>query len=89
MKKPPFIIAEIGINHNGDIEIAKETIKLAHKSGASAVKLQTFQPDSLCSFNSKYYDLFKKCFLDEDKILHLIDYARKIGANLFSSVLEK
>ena len=35
-----FIIAEIGINHNGDIEIAKELINVAKKAGCDAVKFQ-------------------------------------------------
>ena len=35
-----FIIAEIGINHNGDIELAKELITSAKKCGADAVKFQ-------------------------------------------------
>jgi len=38
--KPVFVIAEIGINHNGDIEIAKKLIDVAVKSGANAVKFQ-------------------------------------------------
>lgn len=39
-KKPVFLIAEIGINHNGDINIAKELILTAHQSGFDAVKFQ-------------------------------------------------
>ena len=35
-----FVIAEIGINHNGDIDIAKQLIDVAHESGANAVKFQ-------------------------------------------------
>ena len=35
-----FIIAEIGINHNGDVGIAKELIKVAKESGCDAVKFQ-------------------------------------------------
>ena len=35
-----FIIAEIGINHNGDIDLAKELIDMAHTSGCDAVKFQ-------------------------------------------------
>ena len=35
-----YIVAEIGINHNGDIEIAKELIKVAKKAGCNAVKFQ-------------------------------------------------
>ena len=37
------IIAEIGINHNGSLDLAKESIMAAHKNGASGVKLQTFK----------------------------------------------
>ena len=37
-----YIIAEIGFNHGGDIELAEKMIKAAAKSGASAVKFQTF-----------------------------------------------
>ncbi len=39
-EKLPFIIAEIGINHNGDINIAKDLIKLAKDAGCDAVKFQ-------------------------------------------------
>ena len=38
--KKPFLIAEIGINHNGDIEIAKKLINLAKKTGFDSVKFQ-------------------------------------------------
>lgn len=39
---PPFIIAEAGINHNGDMKLAKEMVLLAKKAGVDAVKFQTF-----------------------------------------------
>ena len=39
-KSPVFIIAEIGINHNGSIEIAKDLIDVANQAGADAVKIQ-------------------------------------------------
>ena len=42
-----YIIAEIGVNHNGNISIAKKLIKIAKKSGADAVKFQTY--------DTKYY----------------------------------
>ena len=38
----PFIVAEVGFNHNGDVELAKKMIESAAKNGADAVKLQTF-----------------------------------------------
>ena len=39
--QPPFVIAEIGINHGGDIAVAKEMVRLAALSGAECVKHQT------------------------------------------------
>ncbi len=50
---PVFVVAEIGINHNGDVEIAKRLIDLAIAAGAQAIKLQTrtveivYSPDEL------------------------------------------
>ena len=40
-----WIIAEVGINHEGCIETCKKLIKVAAKAGANAVKLQTIDPD--------------------------------------------
>lgn len=42
-----FIIAEAGVNHNGDISLAKELVYAAKETGANAVKFQTFKADSL------------------------------------------
>ena len=39
----PFIIAEAGINHNGDIDMAFKMIRVAHTSGCNAIKFQTFK----------------------------------------------
>ena len=44
-----FLIAEIGVNHNGDIELAKDLILAAKESGADAVKFQTFKAEILAS----------------------------------------
>ncbi|WP_299900413.1 pseudaminic acid synthase [uncultured Aquimarina sp.] len=44
---PCFIIAELSANHNGDFEVAVETIKAAKRTGADAIKLQTYTPDTL------------------------------------------
>lgn len=45
--QPVFIIAEAGVNHNGDIKLAKQLIKVAAEAGADAVKFQTFTADTL------------------------------------------
>lgn len=49
----PYIIAEIGANHNGDIDLAKKMIKIAKECGVDAVKFQSWTPDSLIA-NEEY-----------------------------------
>jgi len=48
-----FIIAEAGVNHNGKVRFAKNLIKEAAKSGADAVKFQTFKAETLVTKNAK------------------------------------
>ena len=43
----PYIIAEIGANHNGDVNLAKKMIDVAVTCGCDAVKFQSWTPDSL------------------------------------------
>ena len=50
--KKVFIIAEIGVNHNGDLDLAKKMITAAKNAGADAVKFQTFSADKLASINT-------------------------------------
>lgn len=47
--RPCFVIAEIGVNHNGDLALAERSVRAAADSGANAVKFQTFQTDRLVS----------------------------------------
>jgi len=46
---PVFVIAEIGVNHNGDLAMARSLIDVAVESGADAVKFQTFQADRIAT----------------------------------------
>ena len=77
---PPFIIAEAGINHNGDLQKAIEMVKVAKKSGVTAIKFQTFKADEFISDPALTYtytsqnesitesqlDLFRRCELTEN-----------------------
>ena len=53
MKKPILIIAEAGVNHNGDILLAKQMIDVASEAGADLVKFQTFNADRLVTKQAK------------------------------------
>ena len=74
---PTFIIAEIGVNHNGKKNIAKKLISKAKKSGADAVKFQTFKADNLASPDSKSYSILKGFELDESDFSELSDFAKR------------
>ena len=52
-KKPCFIIAEAGVNHNGSIKLAKKLIDIAKEAGVDAVKFQTFHVEELVILKSK------------------------------------
>ncbi len=54
----PYILAEIGINHGGDIDVAVEMIKAASMAGADGVKFQTFKVEHLTQVKEQH-DLFK------------------------------
>jgi len=94
----PYIIAEIGVNHEGDLNLAKKLIDQAHAGGAHAVKFQTYKADKIASKNSPaYWDqskeptstqhaLFKKYDSfgpDEYKELHR--YCTQIGIHFAST----
>ena len=58
--KQPYIVAEIGINHEGNYQTAKKLIFEAKKAGADAVKFQTYKANLIASKNSPYYWDLKK-----------------------------
>ena len=51
--KRPYLIAEIGINHNGSVKLAKEMITIAKSTGFDAVKFQKRDPDICVTENQK------------------------------------
>jgi len=57
MKFNPYIVAEIGVNHEGDLNLAKDMIKSAALSGSNAVKFQMYKADKLASktFSKRYW----------------------------------
>jgi len=82
---PAYIIAEVGINHNGDLALAKEMISAAWESGADAVKIQTFITKEFLhpSHPSYQHDIDAEISHDEEQ--ELWDYAKTNNINLFST----
>lgn len=101
---PCFIVAELSANHNQDIDIAKETIKAAKESGADAIKLQTYTPDTITiDCDNEYfqikqgtvwdgntlYKLYKKAYTPWQWHKELKEYAENLGLIFFSTPFDK
>lgn len=95
------IIAEIGINHNGSVDICKSLILTAKAAGCQYVKIQKRTPE-LCIpehqknkirptpwGNISYLEYKQKIELDETEIVDIISYATNLGINFFASVWDK
>jgi sialic acid synthase SpsE/sugar phosphate isomerase/epimerase len=88
---PALVIAEIGNNHNGSLELAKRLVDLAHEAGADVAKFQMRDMDSLytnqgdaadCSedLGSQYIlDLLSRNQLSTEQMLEVFDYCRELG----------
>lgn len=73
----PYIIAEIGANHNGDMKIAKKLIDAASECGCDAVKFQSWNPKNLWvkgTLNSELQEMADSFFLKEDQHKMMKDY---------------
>lgn len=89
--KKIFIIAEAGVNHNGNVELAKKLINIASEAGADAVKFQTFRTENVVSKNAQkaeyqkettgstesQFDMIKKLELDVETHKELIAYCHE------------
>lgn len=99
LEHPPYIIAEMSANHNGNIENARKIIEQAKKAGADAVKMQTYTPDTITLKSDKpdfqigdglwagrtLYDLYEWAHTPWAWHEHLFEYATKLGITIFSS----
>jgi sialic acid synthase SpsE len=94
----PYIIAEVGVNHEGSLAKARELIELAREGGADAVKFQTYKAERLASRHSpaywdlnkepttSQYELFKKYDSFGEKEYELLaDHCQKVGIHFLST----
>lgn len=88
-KKSPFIIAEIGNNHEGSFNLAKKLIVEASKTGVNAVKFQTFQTeDFINSTDKKRFKRLKQFELTKKEFLKLAIFTKKKGLKFISTPLD-
>lgn len=82
-----FIIAELGINHGGKVELAEEMIRAAHRAGADAVKLQSFRATGLAHPReaADQVALFSSVELSPADHHHLKQVADELGIELLST----
>ncbi len=85
--RPVYILAEIGINHEGDINLAKEMISAAGECGTDGVKFQSFRARDLVdkAASPEYYELFKRVELSVKEHEELFAYAGKMGMDFLST----
>lgn len=83
---PVLIIAEIGINHEGDAELCARMIEEAVTAGADAVKLQTIDPDRNYEPGSESHQLFSSAMLSREATARMFSLTRDLGAEPFTTV---
>ena len=97
--KEPFFIAELSGNHNGSFQRAKELVRVAAESGANAIKLQTYSPQTMTldidSFSvsqdhplwggKRLYELYREAMTPWEWHAELFEQARNLGMLPFSS----
>ena len=97
---PVYIIAEVGANHNGDVNLAKKMIEKAKEAGVDCVKFQTYSTDNFCADKEKIfeyysqgkkvlereYDMFKRLEFDESEWKEIINHCNKMKMPFITTV---
>jgi N-acetylneuraminate synthase len=100
---PCFVIAEAGVNHNGDLELARSLVEAARKAGADAVKFQTFKAENLVSANApkaayqmrttdaeeSQFAMIKRLELSAADHRELLDHCGRLGILFLSSPFDE
>ena len=104
VNKGVYIIAELSANHGNSLEVALRTVEAAKRTGADAIKLQTFTADSMTldidstDFMAnpagawagiRLYDLYKEAALPLDWHQPIFAHAKHLGLDCFSSPFDK
>jgi len=96
---PPYCIAEVGINHNGNLALAMRMIEVAKEAGADAVKFQTFKAEEFCgdpeqnftyqsqgqSVTESMLEMFRRYEFPAEHWLEIKAHCERVGITFFSS----
>ena len=85
---PTFIMAEAGLNHNGQLKLAKELIQKAVEVHADAIKFQSYITEKFVNLSSPAFKLFKKYELSFQEFQELSDIAKELGIIFLSTPLD-
>lgn len=85
---PTYVIAEIGINHNGDPTLFRSLLRACRDAGADAAKVQIIDAAKSYARTSPSYDLFKRVEFDAATWRALVADARALGISVFATVTE-
>lgn len=83
-----YVIAEIGINHGGEMFLAQELIAAAKDCGADAVKFQLYDPHKIFPDDKKLLEEALKCQLSQAQWFSIAEYAQKVGIECSASVFD-
>jgi len=102
-EEPVFIVAEAGVNHNGDVDLGKRLIDVAKEAQTDAVKFQAFKAENVVTKyaekaryqkettgpDKSQYNMIKRLELKDEEIRELYNYAEKNNVILLSSAFDK
>jgi len=102
MTNKTFVIAEIGVNHNNDLDLALELIEKAKGAGADAVKFQTFKANNLVTEKTEkaiyqkqhtlesesHFEMIKNLELSEEDHFYLVESCKKNSIEFMSSAFD-
>jgi len=81
----PFVVAEVGLNHNGSLDRALEMVAVAAKCGVDAVKFGVFKAAEFCREDDPLYDHFKRCELPDHAWFALKEACEAQGVEFFGT----
>jgi sialic acid synthase SpsE len=100
--EPAYLVAEAGVNHNGDVAVAERMIGAAKAAGADAIKFQSFQAVEMCDMEltetkdvegvtggtKSSYEMYKRLELSPEAYARLFAKAARVGLTMFTSVFD-